>query len=172
MGGRGRQAGDIATRSHQTRDQSGADRVRRYREHDRNDGCRLLHRDYDIDLEPDELSRDLCEPAGASVGPAILDREVAALYPTEFAQPLHKSGSPWSPGRSRGRAKKPDGRHLPRLLRPRRERPYRCAAEQRDELAAPHSITSSARASSDAGTESPSAFAVFKLTTNSYLFGV
>ena len=34
------------------------------------------------------------------------------------------------------------------LLRPRRERPRRRAAEHRDERAPPHSITSSARASS------------------------
>src|SRR5262249_39016822 len=39
----------------------------------------------------------------------------------------------------------------PRLLRARRERARRCAAEQRDELAPPHSITSSARASSVGG---------------------
>src|SRR5262249_42187577 len=43
------------------------------------------------------------------------------------------------------------------LLRARRERPCRRAAEQRDELAAPHSITSSARASSVGGTSRPSA---------------
>jgi hypothetical protein len=53
---------------------------------------------------------------------------------------------------------------LPRLLRPRRERPCgRRAAEQRDELAPPHSITSSARASSVAGTSRPSALAVLRL---------
>jgi len=34
-----------------------------------------------------------------------------------------------------------------RLLRARRERPRSCTAEQRDELAPPHSITSSARSS-------------------------
>ena len=47
-----------------------------------------------------------------------------------------------------------DGRRLRWLLRTRRERPRgRRAAEQRDELAAPHhSITSSARASSVGGT--------------------
>src|SRR5262249_1463228 len=116
-------------------------------------------------------SRDLCEPAGASVGPAILDREVAALYPTEFAQPLHKSGSPWSPGRSRGRAKKPDGRHLRRLLRARSERPRGRAAEKRHELAPFHSITSSARASSVGGISRPSILAVFRLMTSSYLVG-
>jgi hypothetical protein len=43
------------------------------------------------------------------------------------------------------------------LLRARRERPRCCgAAEQRDELAPYHSITSSARASSVGGTVRPS----------------
>src|SRR5262245_44806069 len=45
-----------------------------------------------------------------------------------------------------------------RLLRARRKRPRRRAAEKRDELAtAAHSITSSASASSVGGTSSPSA---------------
>ena len=57
-----------------------------------------------------------------------------------------------TPGRGRADAKEPDGRPLRRLLRARRERPRRRrAAEQRDELAPFHSITSSARASSDGG---------------------
>src|SRR6266446_9779833 len=44
------------------------------------------------------------------------------------------------------------------------ERPRDCrAAEQRDELAPVHSITSSARASSIGGTSSPSALAVLRL---------
>src|SRR5262245_17613484 len=67
----------------------------------------------------------------------------------------------------RPRAKEPDHRHR-RLLRARRDRPrHRRTAEQRDELAAPHSITSSARARSDGGTSRPSAFAVLRLMTNS-----
>jgi hypothetical protein len=41
-----------------------------------------------------------------------------------------------------------DARDLPRLLRARRERPRSRAAEQRDEVASLHSITSSASASS------------------------
>ena len=53
------------------------------------------------------------------------------------------------------------------LLRARGERPCgRRAAEQRDELAPPHSITSSARASSVGGTSRPSAFAVLRLITS------
>src|SRR5215470_6291428 len=48
-----------------------------------------------------------------------------------------------------------------------RERPRcRCAAEQRDELASLHSITSSARESKLSEILTPSAFAVFKLITN------
>jgi hypothetical protein len=47
----------------------------------------------------------------------------------------------------------------------------RRAAEQRDELAAYHSITSSAMASSVGGTSRPSALAVLRLMTRSYLVG-
>src|SRR5262249_24239445 len=60
----------------------------------------------------------------------------------------------------------------PRLLRPRPERPRRHrAAEERDELAPLHSITSSARASRVSGRVRPSAFAVVRLMTRSNLVG-
>src|SRR6516165_827989 len=58
----------------------------------------------------------------------------------------------------------------PGFLRPRRDRPRSCrAAEQRDELAPPHthSISSSARASSDGGTVRPSTLAACALITSS-----
>jgi hypothetical protein len=58
------------------------------------------------------------------------------------------------------------------LLRARPERPCRRRAEQRDELAALHSITSSARASTEEGMSRPSVLAVRILTTSSYLIGV
>ena len=66
-----------------------------------------------------------------------------------------------------------DTPHALALLRARRERPRsRRAAEQRDELAArSHSITSSARPSSNAGTARPIAFAVPTLITSSNLVG-
>src|SRR5262249_52931523 len=65
-----------------------------------------------------------------------------------------------------------DPQHLRLRFCARRDRP-RCrrAAEQRDELAAFHSVTSSARASTVAGTSRPSALAVLRLITNSYLVG-
>src|SRR5262249_5508624 len=45
------------------------------------------------------------------------------------------------------------------------------SAEQRDEFPAPHSITSSARASSVGGTSMPTALAVLRLMANSNLVG-
>src|SRR6516165_7322388 len=59
-----------------------------------------------------------------------------------------------------------------RLLRASRERPCdRRADEKGDELAPLHSITSSARTSNDDGTSRPSALAVLRLRTVSYLVG-
>jgi hypothetical protein len=61
----------------------------------------------------------------------------------------------------RKRCKDTDAPHAIGLLRARRERPRRgCAADEQYELAAPHSITSSARAMSVGGMSMPSALAV------------
>src|SRR5262249_56733218 len=65
---------------------------------------------------------------------------------------------------------KTDDRHGCRL-RARHDRPRGRAAEQGEERAALHSITSSAVASSTYGTVTPSALAAFMLTTNSNLVG-
>src|SRR5262249_40431618 len=88
--------------------------------------------------------RKAIEPA---FRPAIFDRDVAALDIARFRQGLAQGGEAaahqiaW-----RHAAEKSD--HWYRLLRARRERPRgRRPTEQRDELAALHSITSSARAS-------------------------
>src|SRR5262249_26885886 len=63
-----------------------------------------------------------------------------------------------------------NGRH-PRLLRARRKRPHRRAADERDDLASLHSITSAAMASTPGGIVRPSAFAVLRLITSSNLVG-
>ena len=78
-------------------------------------------------------------------------------------------------GRIAGRSTGPYPAHLRnlrRLLRPRRKWPRsRSTAEQSDESAPSHSITSSARASTLAGISMPNAFAVLRLITSSYLVG-
>src|SRR5262249_19822701 len=92
--------------------------------------------------------------------------------PAEFAQPLHKGGDRLADHRRRGPAKEPDSWQFRRLLCARRNRPRsRRAAEQRDELAPCHSMTSSASASSFAGICKPNALAVVRLITNSNLLG-
>src|ERR1700746_2274354 len=102
--------------------------------------------------------------------PTELDENVLAFDVTQISEPrphcVHAGGGS-SSGAERQVA---DTRYFGRLLlRTRRERPRRHAAEKRDELAPCHSITSSARASSVTGTSRPSAFAVFTLITNRYL---
>src|SRR5262249_25301903 len=59
----------------------------------------------------------------------------------------------------------------PRLLRMCCKRPCRSHAYKQAEVTSPHSITSSARASRLSGTVRPSAFAVLRLSTSSYLVG-
>src|SRR5262249_61197553 len=83
----------------------------------------------------------------------------------EPRRPPHKCPTPAVLSAARPPAEPADHRHR-RLLRARRERPRRRAAEQCDELAALHSMTSSARAERRGGTSRPSAFAVLRLMTN------
>ena len=80
-------------------------------------------RENDIDLEPDQFGGDLGEALAASLCPANLDRDIATVDPTKFAQPLNESGKQLAAPRRRARAQEPNGRQLAHLLRPRRERP-------------------------------------------------
>ena len=99
--------------------------------------------------------------------PAVFDCDVSpSTKPTSFRpwrNPRRRSEAPRGVGRETRSPASPAAAPAPPAATRRR------AAEQRDELASPHSITSSARASSDGGTASPSARAVFKLMTSSNL---
>src|SRR5215472_15426885 len=111
------------------------------------------------------------EPIILKFGPAILNGDVLRFNIARFAQSLTEGGQREGVGFGRSGCEIPDHRHR-RLLRARCERPRsRRAAEQRDELAAPHSITSSAATSRPGGTVRPSAFAVLRLIVSSYLVG-
>src|SRR5262249_31204311 len=70
--------------------------------------------------------------------PAILDCDVTAFDPTEFAEASHKSSRPWSKARG-ARTQKPNSWKLTRLLRTRDERPRSRCAEKWHEFAPPHS---------------------------------
>src|SRR5262249_49061876 len=103
--------------------------------------------------------------------PAKRDHNIPSLDKSNFAQSLMKSSHYASGLTGRSAAEKADHRH--RLLRARCERPRGCrAAEQRDDLPPLHSITSSAVICMISGTVRPSALAVSRLITNSYLVGV
>src|SRR5262245_31171332 len=174
-----RQAREVATRSPQTRNQTVADRVCRPREDNWDErccplcgcGCRGSRRENDIDLEPNELGRELGVALAAPLRPTILEREGAAFNPAELAQSLSKSRARKALVSRRPRANKTDDWQL-RLLRACHCRPRRRAAEQRDELAPPHhSITSSARSRIAVGSSMPIALAVLRLTTSSNFVG-
>jgi hypothetical protein len=89
---------------------------------------------------------------------------------------MARSSRPWFKGRVRGSLDLRIEAALPvrirhrALLRERRDRQRgRRTTEKRDEFVPLHSITSSARASTVAGISMPSAFAVLRLMTSSYL---
>src|SRR5262245_65152447 len=110
------------------------------------------------------------QPVVLAAGPSIFNGHVLTLDETDFLQPLAERGhiGHWCAGciTRPDEADEWDG-----LLRARRERPRRRAPEQRDERAPLHSITSSARASTVAGTSRPKALALLRLITISNLVG-
>src|SRR5262249_11898743 len=99
------------------------------------------------------------------VRPAVFDGDVFAFDKTRFFQTALECGHERSPFCGGWATKKADHWDSP-MLRARRERPRRHAAEQRDELAPLHSITSSAATRSVLGTVRPSARAVLRLMAN------
>src|SRR5215813_4320176 len=171
----------------QTCDQPLAERIGNREEHDRYGAGRLQEAfgrrrgmgDQHVGLQSDQLFCECLNSGRVCIAPAIIDSEIASTRPAELLKALLKYGHAGADiGIAfRNRHQHADTTNSLRLLCARCERPKKrrrgCrAAEQRDELAAPyHSITSSARASSVGGTSRPSALAVLRLITSSYLVG-
>src|SRR5262249_3576774 len=99
--------------------------------------------------------------------PAILDLDILALDVPGFMNALPEGGRIACTIGGRPEAAEEAYHRHRRLLRPRRERPRHCAAEQRDELASFHSITSSARAMKVGGMVRPRAAAALRLMISS-----
>src|SRR5262249_55783823 len=126
----------------------------------------------DVRRERDQFRRVFAHSVGIGGAPAGVDTDVAAVEPAQLREPLHERRYAGLKLRivSGAEPQPVDAPHPIALLSARSERPC-CsrAAEQRDELAAPHSITSSASNCIELGTARPSTFAVLKLITNSNL---
>src|SRR5262249_60234168 len=95
---------------------------------------------------------------GRALAVAVFIVAGLTLDVAEFAQRLPKALPP------RRVIDDADTRNFRALLGACTDRPYRHAAEQRDELAAPHSRTSLARATNTSDRETPSDAAVLRLT--------
>src|SRR6188472_4425333 len=104
-----------------------------------------------------------------SLRPANSDGQVVSFEVAAFAHTLSKTVQHAGRWRCRREHSNPTLRsHRSRLLRTRRKRPCsRRTADERDELASPHSITSCARPSSVIGKVMPSGLAALKLRTSS-----
>src|SRR5262249_2584796 len=162
-----------------TCDQAQFDGVLATGENDR-DGCRgrlrgersrVTTSTNHCDLSAHEFARERRQSIHSTFCPAVFNADIAVLDIACLNEALPERGNGIFECSGRSAVEEPDNRHR-RLLRPRRERPRsQRAAEKRDELAPLHSITSSARASSVGGISRPSAFAVLRLMTSSYLVG-
>src|SRR6516225_45153 len=164
----------VATRPGEAGDKTKPDRVFGGNEGDRDGrGCRLgsgrrggrARGDYS-DLSANQFGRQLRQSIVLVLGEAVDDRYVLALHIADVFEAQAECPQTVCHRVRRSGVEQPDHWHR-RLLRARRKRPHgRRAAEQRDELASLHSITSSASSWIELGTSMPSARAVCKLITN------
>src|SRR5207237_673758 len=124
------------------------------------------------DLAADQIGGETRKAVIDVVGPAVLDRDILALDETGLLESLPERRCHHRVAVGGGAVQEPDHRHR-RVLRERSERPRHDSTckEESGEIAPPHSITSSASASSVAGKVRPNALAVFKLITRSNLLG-
>src|SRR5262245_34992175 len=90
-----------------------------------------------LDLSANEVGCQNGQPLALVLGPAIFDREVLALNIAALFEPLAKGTQQIRIPLRRCGVEIPNHRQRC-LLRARRERPRRCAAEKRDEVAALH----------------------------------
>src|SRR5262245_6488869 len=128
----------------------------------------------DVGRQRDQFRRVSANVVGFASGPARVDAHVAPDDPARLRESLLERPDPGLKVRivRGGVQEHADAPHFFALLRACCERPRRSrAAEQRDERAALHSITSSARCCKNKGTSTPMALAVWRLITSSNFVG-
>src|SRR5262245_57426256 len=178
FGGEKTRPGQIPTGTTEACDEAKRDGIAAYGKYDRDGRCRRLGGQRpdigeggdDVNAAAYQIGRERRQAIGPPLGPAILDGYILTIDKARLLETLREcqQGRVVTGG---WRAQKANHRHR-RLLCARRERPRRRrAAEESDEFPPAHSITSSARKRTTSGTCSPSALAVFMLSTVSYLVG-
>jgi hypothetical protein len=171
----------VSARPREALDEAAADRVEHLHEHDRNRSGLLLERGDDLSgVRQDRVRRQGEEFRGiSSRSPGVafaetnVEPDVASFAPAEVLHSLAKCREASLSLRVVADANQhPNAPHPAGLLRSSRKRPCGCrAAEERDELAAVHSITSSARTKKVSAIARPSALAVLRLTISSNFVG-
>src|SRR6516162_1079835 len=169
------EAGNISIGAREGGDDADADRIANGTHHDRNRSRCLLRRQGSRSAPCDDQVNRKRSQFDRHGGVAVVTTFCKARYQPQIlaldiAIVLQLARKPLD--RRQGlRRKDPDGPHPLALLRARRQRPRRRAAHESDELAAPHSITSSAEACRVRGTVRSSVFAVLRLMTSLNLVG-
>src|SRR6516164_1126825 len=170
-------AGDVAARTIEARHQTELDRVGANVKHDWDRrGCGLGRNrrgagarcDDHAHAAGDEVGGQRRQSLIVAIGPAEFEDDVLALDKACLSKALAEGRHSVSALSGRAGVEETDHWHG-RLLPSRDERPHRRAAEQRDERAPFHSMSSSASNWSELGTSMPSALAVCMLITNSNL---
>src|SRR5262249_33727432 len=175
-------ASRIAARPGETGDQAQLDRVFADAEHDRDRRGRGLGRKRGRlalgcgnhgDATADEIGHERWQAIILALQPVVLDHHVLVLNVAGFVEAFAEGSARTRGILGRPSTDKADDRHRWLLCaHPRRKRPSsRYTAEQSDELAAFHSITSSARASSLSEIWRPSTLAAFRLMASSNFVG-
>ena len=170
----------LPARPRQACGEAAADRIGDLHEDDRDFARLLEHRSShgcavgqdQVGLQRDEFFRVSLQRIHVECRPA--DPKVAAVRPPELLKllPQRRAASLCLRIVLCKRCQHTDPPHPVGLLLARRERlGDRRAADKGEELAPPHSITFSTRRRNDSGIDSPIAFAVLRLMTNSNLTG-
>ena len=165
-------AGEVAARSVETGDKAGGDGIGTRDEYNRNGCGRRLGSEHGRKAKGrnrghvalNQVGGEPWQPIVLPFGIAVFYRDVLTLDIAHGGEPVAERCEIGGEFVSRSTVEEADHRHR-LLLRAKGAGRYHRAGEEENQFAPPHSITSSARARTDCGIVSPSAFAVLRLMT-------
>ena len=173
------QPSDISSRPGEARDEPSRHRVTERNHNDRDHASCLLrgfsgwgggYDDY-VCLETQAVGSEGRKPLALAIRGQVVDIDGPPIYVTQITQVFEEWAKSVRLRRTWVKRKEAEPRSFPRLLRQGRERRGERTGQrgQQEAAAVHHSMTSSARASSDGGIVRPRALAVLRLMISSYL---